>query len=235
MLTTFREKQELRQTFTPPPEPPPFSSSAFQCLPLSLFLALSFLHWPSLPVVPYLLLLPPFAFFWPTKFPIPLLSPLTSQCLPFSFANFHDVVKQEEIPDLSTGSGQVSTVVHTLENSIHFPTALSLVSHSNLLILWPQLHHKMETALTKHTKVSFPHSMISVYSLSYQSIYFTFSTVLHIVPECFPLFKSTTLSFLIPSCFSEHSAHILFYLFFGSFCASRISWLQEEMSSSNGD
>lgn len=176
------------------------SSSAFLWYFLSLLMSFSFLHLSiyvpsSFPAFCCFM----FSFHPPTLL-IPLLYPLSSQCPPLPlwkiFMTFFYKKKK------------ISSVLHISDSLFHSAHCCAICFHPLSGVFWFSSITKWKLLSLKPLKISsFPHSIISVHSLSYKSSYFTFGTLLScVLLKYCPLFKFPTFSFPTPSLFSDHSA-----------------------------
>ena len=77
-------------------------------------------------------------------------------------------------------SGHMPIVLMFLGQLENIPLMLCTVSHSLVVILWPQLHHKVETSLTKDTKNIISHTYWSLSTpCSTTAFILAIGTVLH--------------------------------------------------------
>ena len=108
----------------------------------------------------------------------------------------------------STRKKKISSVLHISDSLFHSAHCCAICFHPLSGVFWFSSITKWKLLSLKPLKISsFPHSIISVHSLSYKSSYFTFGTLLScVLLKYCPLFKFPTFSFPTPSLFSDHSA-----------------------------
>ena len=169
--------------------------------------------------------------FHPPTLLIPLLYPLSSQCPPLPLWKI--------IMTFFYKKKKISSVLHISDSLFHSAHCCAICFHPLSGVFWFSSIIRWKLLSLKPLKISsFPHSIISVHSLSYKSSYFTFGTLLScVLLKYCPLFKFPTFSFPTPSLFSDHSAQYPFlvfpFLFFGwaSTLVSKrktVNWMKTE-------